>query len=313
MKIVKEAAGLEKTRLSEDDLRQINAFSKKKLTNDEIFTFEILLCDNEVDREHERFATDALKRLAELFVGKTGIFDHEWSAGKQVARIYKTEVVTDSGRTTAGGEPYAYLKAWAYMLREGNEELVAAIEGGITREVSVGCSMGKALCSLCGEEIGTPKCGDVRGGEHDGRLCCAILTDARDAYEWSFVAVPAQRNAGVLKKLGGSERPDTLEKCIRAADDPAVRKEYAYLAAMARAGEAHIKELRREVVRLGMLADSGFEGTFLEKLAAKLDEEELTALKAAFDRRVEELYPPVCQLGNRAREERSPDVGDFLI
>jgi len=313
VKIVKDAAGLEKAQVGDEELRLINGFSKKKLTNDEVFTFEILLCDNDVDRDHERFSTEALGRLAELFVGKTGIFDHEWSAEKQVARIFKTAVVTEPERVTACGEPYAYLKAWAYMLREGNEELIAAIEGGITREVSVGCSMGKAVCSICGEDMGTAKCGHVRGGEYDGRICCAVLTEPQDAYEWSFVAVPAQKSAGVLKQFGLQARPDTLEKCVRAADDAAVRKEYERLLEMARLGEEHLQALRQEVVRLGMLAGSGFEGAFLEKVAAKLDERELTAFKRAFERRADELYPPVCQLSGRDREERSPDVGDFLI
>ncbi len=29
------------------------------------------------------------------------------------------------------------------------------------------------------------------GKTYDGRLCCTVLDDPYDAYEWSFVAVPA--------------------------------------------------------------------------------------------------------------------------
>ena len=35
-------------------------------------------------------------------------------------------------------------------------------------------------------------------------MCCMT---PRDAYEWSFVAVPAQINAGVKKTFGGDETP----------------------------------------------------------------------------------------------------------
>ena len=34
------------------------------------------LCDNEIDRDWERFSPETLKGLAPLFVGKSGIFDH---------------------------------------------------------------------------------------------------------------------------------------------------------------------------------------------------------------------------------------------
>lgn len=41
-------------------------------------------------------------------------------------------------------------------------------------------------------------------------LCHTILSDITDAYEWSFVAVPAQRNAGVTKQYGGSADHDRI-------------------------------------------------------------------------------------------------------
>ena len=142
MKITKEAktGGVPET--SENDMPLINAFSKKELSTKDVFTFDILLCDNDVDRDFERFTNSALATLSKLFVGKTGIFDHEWSAKGQKARIYKTEVMTEENRMTQSGEPYRYLKASAYMLRtEENAELIAEIEGGIKREVSVGCAV----------------------------------------------------------------------------------------------------------------------------------------------------------------------------
>ena len=44
--------------------------------------------------------------------------------------------------------------AWAYMLRtEKNADLIAEIEGGIKKEVSVGCSVGRRVCSVCGEPV----------------------------------------------------------------------------------------------------------------------------------------------------------------
>ena len=108
--------------------------------------FRCVLCDNEVDRDFERFSVSTLRELSELFVGATGICDHDWRSENQVARIYRTELVTEKGKTTSCGEAYVYLKGFAYMLRtEANAELIAQIEGGIKRETSVGCSVARHM------------------------------------------------------------------------------------------------------------------------------------------------------------------------
>ncbi|MFQ9918464.1 MAG: hypothetical protein ACLRWQ_20920 [Flavonifractor plautii] len=58
--------------------------------------------------------------------------------------------------TEAGEGPTAIWKGCAYLLRtEGNRELIAAIEGGIKKEVSVGCAVERSVCSICGEEFHT--------------------------------------------------------------------------------------------------------------------------------------------------------------
>lgn len=99
-----------------EELARINRFAKKELRAEEVYTFAVKLCDNEVDRDFERFDRAALEKLSELFVGRTGIFDHSWSAGGQTARIYRAEVIEEKTRTTAG-DKYCWCKGWAYMLR----------------------------------------------------------------------------------------------------------------------------------------------------------------------------------------------------
>ena len=124
---------------AEAELAAINRFAKSPLRAEEVYTFSLRLCDNEVDRDWERFDTAALNTLGDLFVGKSGIFDHQWTAEGQTARIYRTEMVREGAQVTAVGDGYCWLKAWAYLLRtEKNADLIAEIEGGIKREVSVG-------------------------------------------------------------------------------------------------------------------------------------------------------------------------------
>ena len=156
MKITKEGFAAAGETLSEQELAEINRWAKKPLTAAEVFTFSLVLCDNEVDRDFESFSEETLTQLGELFIGKTGISDHEWKSGNQIARIYRTQVQREPEKTTALGEEYVCLRAWAYMLRtEANRQLIADIEGGIKKEVSVGCAVGESRCSVCGELTGT--------------------------------------------------------------------------------------------------------------------------------------------------------------
>lgn len=63
--------------LDEELLEKLNRYTRKPVSAQEVYTFPVILCDNEIDRDGERFSVPALERLAELFVGKTGIFDHD--------------------------------------------------------------------------------------------------------------------------------------------------------------------------------------------------------------------------------------------
>ena len=263
-----------------EDLEQINGLAKAELTAEQVYVFALRLCDNEVDRDFERFDNQALERLGELLAGKSGIFDHQWSARGQTARIFRTEVVREPAARTQAGDEYRWLKGWAYLLRtEKNGDLIAEIEGGIKKEVSVGCSAGRSVCSVCGAENGD--CAHAPGREYDGRLCFRELKDVTDAYEWSFVAVPAQRAAGVLKRFGQEREGDR-----------ALRKE-------AELGRKYLKELRREVVRLAMLADDGLDGGVFARAAERLEEPELLELRRTYEARAAKRFPAPVQLRRR--------------
>ncbi|WP_325199431.1 hypothetical protein [Oscillibacter sp.] len=276
-----------------EDLALINERTKAELTAEQLYAFTLRLCDNEVDRDFERFDGEALERLGELLTGKSGIFDHQWSARGQTARLYKTQVVREGGRRTQAGDEYRWLKGWAYLLRtEKNEDLIAEIEGGIKKEVSVGCSAGRTVCSVCGAENGD--CGHAPGRVYDGALCFRELRDIADAYEWSFVAVPAQREAGVLKHFGPERERDLL-----------LRKE-------AELGRKYLKELRREVTRLAMLADDGLDGGIFARAAERLEEPELLELRKSFEERAAKRFPVPAQL-RRRDAAKAEDAEAFLV
>ena len=263
-------------------LEAINAHAKGKLTAEQVYVFSLRLCDDQVDRDMERFDTAALPELAKLFIGKTGIVDHRWSSDAQVARIFETQVVREDG--------VSYIKAWAYIRRGGSaQEVIDDIEAGIKKEVSVGCAMGWSACSICGGEYGT--CGHQKGQYYDGQLCCAILKEPVDAYEFSFVAVPAQPGAGVMKGLGAGKR------CLKdLAEEFGVQGEYRALFKEAQLGRQYRKELESDVVRLCLALELGAEEPVLRGVVSGAGTEDLMKLKQALRERVDAMYPVTTQL-----------------
>ena len=134
------------------ELEAINGFAKTALTEEQVYAFSLKLCDNEVDRDFERFDAEALETLGELFLGRSGLFDHQWSALGQTARIYRTEVVEEPGRVTAAGDRYRWLKAWAYLMRtEKHEDLIAEIEGGASKRRSAWGAVWQDMCAPSAE------------------------------------------------------------------------------------------------------------------------------------------------------------------
>ena len=113
MEVRKESNGLKNSMVTREELAIINRFTKRALKEDEVYTFAVRLCDNEMDRDGERFPRTTLEELAELFVGKSGIFDHEWTARGQAARIYRTEIVEEAG-VCSQGEGRCYLKGYVW-------------------------------------------------------------------------------------------------------------------------------------------------------------------------------------------------------
>ena len=74
--------------MTKDILDKINKFTRREFAADELFAFNVILCDNDIDRDCERFSDNALEQLKALFVGKTGIFDHDASTSNQTARLF---------------------------------------------------------------------------------------------------------------------------------------------------------------------------------------------------------------------------------
>lgn len=309
--------------VTDDELRQINTYTHRELSAGEVYVFSVVLCDNDIDRDNERFTVESLFALEKMFVGKTGIIDHNPSAKNQTARIFACEVEAVSGMKTKTGDDYFRLKARAYMPKsEGNRDVITAIDSGIIKEVSVGCAVENTVCSICGEDM--EKCVHRRGESYGGKICCGELLNPYDAYEWSFVAVPAQKNAGVTKSHLKDRKEMTMDKILKNLDeqrgfnlseaDCKKLKDYVdNLKQLAKDGAYYRDSLTSEVVKLSAFVQPDISRDTMEKVAKSMTVPQLCEFKNAFKKQKESSFEAVPQLYNDKKNKISDSNGQFTI
>ncbi|MBQ8575507.1 MAG: hypothetical protein IJ447_05620 [Clostridia bacterium] len=297
--------------VTEEELSLINKLTVKELTAEEVYTFNVILCDNEVDRDCERFDIAALEKLAELFVGVTGIFDHNPGSGNQTARIFEAKTEKIAGKITSCGDEYVCVKAKAYMPRTNkNADLITEIEAGIKKEVSVSCAVSKFTCSVCGENMRHGNCNHVKGKTYGNGMCHCILSDVTDAYEWSFVAIPAQVNAGVTKGYKKFESTENLIKSVKEGRCVKFTYEQAEelcdyitrLESEAQDGRLYRKALTDEAVKFALIAVPSLDNESVRKMCSSVETAELMKLRDAFKQKASEVIPLNPQL--KAKKEK---------
>lgn len=306
-----------------DELELINRHTIKPMAEDEVFRFTLTLCDNEVDRDGERFSIPALIKLAAMFDGKTGITDHNMKSECQSARIFKTWIEESESETTTAGEKYTCLKARAYMpLTPKNEELVRQIEAGIKKETSISCAVSETLCSVCGADLRKKGCKHRKGEEYSGKICHTVLNEPTDAYEWSFVAVPAQPRAGVTKAFEAedgltiaqlkekSSGYDTITLSLGTFEK--LTDEISRLEVLAKDAALYRKGLEQQVIRLAAMAVPALGTEEFCDICTSLSAEQLTTLEKAFSQSASKLYPVRPQLSGTVKAEKDSN-SEFKI
>lgn len=308
----------------EKELELINKYTRSPLKQEDVYIFSLTLCDNEVDRDYERFGTDALISLAELFVGKTGISDHSMSSKDQRARIFSTFIEKQQDKRTSCGEVYTALKARAYMLRtEENAGLIKEIEGGIKKEVSVGCSMKECICSVCGKDMKKHLCEHIKGRTYGGKICHGILKNPADAYEWSFVAVPAQKMAGVTKSFKIKEdktyimtidafKSITKDTLLSKEEISSLKAHIEELEALAGEANAYREHLTGDIKKFALIIMPSVSVKSFIKGCEKMDIGEIKALRDSMKRQANSILPLSPQLSG-VKEEKTYDYSQFKI
>lgn len=234
--VIVKTASVSPLEVTDADLRKINEYALEPLKAEDVFIFKATIADNEQDdRNYMPFNLKSLQDLVKLYPGKTMLKDHRRVADNQIARVFDTELVQNANKVTDLGELHTELISKQYMLRtESNKDLIAEIKGGIKKEVSTSTVPEKMICNICCTDNMQKYCRHWPGVEYtveDGsangakKRCKMLLHGAKEAYELSFVAVPAQPRAGTHKSIGFAkpvrepeEVPETKENTIDEMD-----------------------------------------------------------------------------------------------
>ncbi len=127
----------------------------------------------------------------------------------------------------------------------------------------------------------------MKGRMYSGKLCHTVLDDVTDAYEWSFVAVPAQVNAGVTKHYTENETHFTD------ADVNALKN--------AR------QDIFRDIIRLAFMNGGEVYSKSVSDMAENLDMQSLITLKHKLEKNVP------TEIGCQLFEENEESVEAFSI
>ena len=211
--VICKVASVSPLEITDADLRKINKYTLSPVSAEDVFIFKATIADNEQDdRNFMPFNLKALQDMKKLYLGKTMLKDHSRRADNQIARIFDTELVQDGNKQTELGELHTELVAKIYMIKtDSNKDLISEIIGGIKKEVSTSTVPEKMVCNICGVDNMKDYCRHYPGREYDvadetgktsKRRCKMLLYGAKEAYELSFVAVPAQPRAGTHKSIG---------------------------------------------------------------------------------------------------------------
>ncbi|MBQ8078030.1 MAG: hypothetical protein IJ235_06580 [Eubacterium sp.] len=177
--------------------------------------------------------------------------------------------------------------------------------------------MNESICSICGKDKRRGGCTHIGGKLYGKKLAFTVLGSPSDAYEFCFVAVPAQREAGVTKtfKSKGYDMDKVLNTLKSCAGEVTLTKAQAdeinvyieNLKSGAELGEVYKKELMSEVTAKLMLALPNVDGELLKSVTAVMTVKELMGFKSGLG---SAMTP---QLAPKKENKKNTDYSQFRI
>jgi len=208
--------------------------------------------------------------------------------------------------------------------------LILEIDSGIKKEVSVGCVVENKFCSVCGKDWNIEKCAHRKGRrykkENRYEPCYLKLSNPTDAYEWSFVAVSAQREAGVIKAMDISNKGvetvmKDISKSLNSGKDLTLstaecEKLCEFIGSLEKKASLSIKyreELINDVMKLSGLVQPEVDQMLMGSIVKKLSIDELKAFRESFRNKLSKIIPPSPQFTPEETDNKNIENKQFKI
>ena len=213
-------AGFEKVAAEDDTLALINQFALHPLSPDDVYVRRMVLANDHLDRDHERFSEEVLREFARTLPGKSFLVGHQHGAAP-VGRFFHAEVMpaahpqqtpdcglqaaatpAPSSRSLESGARSLHLVASFYTVKtQDNEGFRQQIDGGVYSYVSLGFRCQQLLCDICGKDMKSSLCPHYPGKSYNGSAATGTWKGQAEALEASLVYLGAQFGAQFVKRL----------------------------------------------------------------------------------------------------------------
>lgn len=195
---IKRKRNLEDYRPTDEELNAINKLSNIDLKASDVYVFESMAANTEVDSDFEHFEDKALADMAGKCTDFPIQLDHDRSVRSTVGKLI-------SGRV-ANRKLYQKF----YMLdTPDNKSLIMNLAGGVTNKVSVsfGSLLRNYVCDSCKQCIVSDACPHSPGNvDEKGRTCTISIKAVEAFFEKSIVWLGAQGKAGIRRNDVPSEK-----------------------------------------------------------------------------------------------------------
>jgi hypothetical protein len=142
------------SRPTEAQLAEINKFTRRQFTADEMYIGQLRLAHNAIDRDNERFSEEILADFSKTAIRKTMLFDHEKYRSKDnaVGKFFDVEIeemsieeasriLNEELKLPDGKDKVMIIAPWYYIPVKGvSEEVLVKIDAGIYDFASIGFS-----------------------------------------------------------------------------------------------------------------------------------------------------------------------------
>ncbi len=302
----------------------INKLAPDPVSADTIDIRRAKLANTKIDRSQEEFTVQQLERFAVTIVGKAMLPGHDRSQ-RPLARIFGGSV-----EKREDGHHHLLID---YYMRKGSE-IAADVSAGIAGELSIGFSADWLECLICNKDWA--KCQHQRGQVYGGKICTLRYSGDLEKYEAkeaSWVWLGCQYDTGTLAgksandpfaghiiwksadagdpDLGQGESEMTEQEKAdfdkRGDEVKALTAKVAELETKAKAGDAYLEDLRKEIKRKAdvLKEDSGI----YAKLLANADLETLKAWDDDIQKRFDKAIPPSPKSQMRGHGAADADQG----